>query len=474
MNLSNNYHIILINPPVYDFTYYNLWEKPLGLLMIAAAFEKDPRCRLTFIDCVGERLAKKSEYERGAGKLTGAPAEKPECFASIKRNYRRYGIAEGELKARLAEAGRGIKPGEPAAALISSMMTYWYRGAFEAARAAREMLPASKIAIGGIYARLMPGHASASGLFDHVETGYGAFAVRTKILELLNIPPIVASKTAGAPVPGEGRGASRAVAGGEGDMELIPAYHLQPELNNSVALLASSGCPYKCSYCASGKLYSNFIMKPAGRVVRELLYYRDALKVRNAAFYDDALLYRKEEGFYRWAREWIEAGGPAGGFSFHLPNAVHAAMIDGECSELMRGAGFKTVRLGYEFYGAESRRENSGKVSGASLKAAVANLLKAGFTRAQIGVYILFGHPGSGVEEAGRAVDFVSECGATPNISLFSPIPGTPDGEAVFKRRPEILSEPLLQNKSAYFELFSGGGYEAYYELKSRIQRGLG
>ncbi len=456
------YNIILINPPVYDFTYYNLWEKPLGLLNIAAAFEKDERCRLSLIDCVPERLHKKSEYERGAGKLTGVPTEKPECFRAVRRNYHRYGVGADELEARIAEAAGKFAGGEPVAVLISAMMTYWYQGAFEAARIARNVLPHAKIAIGGIYARLMPEHARRSELFDHVETGYGAFKVRGKILDILNIPP-----------PPEG-----GIYGPEGgDQGIIPAYHLLPELNNSVSLLASSGCPFKCTYCASNILYSEYSIKPAGKIIAELLYYKNSLKVNNAAFYDDALLYKKEENFYAWARGWLKARRTSGGggeFSFHLPNAVHAAMIDEECASLMKEAGFKTVRLGYEFYESAKQKESGGKVSGGALKKAVENLIKAGFTKKEIGVYILFGHPGCGAAEARAAADFVFECGATPHLSLFSPIPGTPDGDAIFKARPEILNEPLLQNKSVYFEFFSEAGYGAYYELKSHIQKFAG
>lgn len=455
------YNIILINPPVYDFTYYNLWEKPLGLLNIAAAFEKDERCRLSFIDCVPERLQKKREYDRGAGKLTGVLTEKPECFKTVRRNYHRYGIGADELEARLAEAAGNIPPGEPAAVLISAMMTYWYQGAFEAARIARKVMPHAKIAIGGIYARLMPEHAGRSKLFDHIETGYGAFKVCGKILDILNIPA-----RDGGTYGREG-----------GDLGIIPAYHLLPELNNSVSLLASSGCPFKCTYCASNILYSEYSIKPAEKIVGELLYYKNSLKVNNAAFYDDALLYRKQENFYAWARAWIKARESSGGgenFAFHLPNAVHAAMIDDECAALMKEAGFKTVRLGYEFYESGKQMESGGKVSGGSLKKAVTNLIKAGFTQKEIGVYILFGHPGCGATEARAAADFVFECGATPHLSLFSPIPGTPDGRAIFKARPEILYEPLLQNKSVYFELFSETGYGEYYELKSYIQKHSG
>lgn len=449
------YKIILINPAVYDFTCYNLWEKPLGLLNIAAVFEHDRRCGLSFIDCMPERLSKKSEYERGAGKLTGVPAPKPECYKSVKRNYYRYGTAINDLKAQLEKIkAENFAPVNKTAVLISAMMTYWYGGAFEAARAAREILPDAKICIGGIYARLMPEHAQNSALFDYIETGHDIFNIYRKTLQLLNIEPAGIEEKTGPAI------------------SIRPAYHLLPELNNSAAMTTSTGCPYNCSYCASKILYSKYIIKPAAAIVNELNYYNNTLNISNAAFYDDALLYKKEEHFYIWADSWINSGGGAGSsFSLHLPNAVHASMIDDKCANIMKVAGFSTIRLGYEFYGAALQKESGGKVTGGALKNAINNLLNAGFTKKEIGVYILFGHPQSRIDEIKNAVNFVIECGATPHLALFSPIPKTPDGTKIFETHPEILQEPLLQNKTVFFEMYSDIKYEDYYELKQYIQR---
>ncbi len=465
------YNIILINPPVYDFTYYNLWEKPLGLLNLAAAFERDRRCKLFFIDCVPERLAKKSEYERGAGRLSGAAAAKPECFKSIKRNYHRYGIPLGDLKARLEKikAAGGKAAGEKTAVLISAMMTYWYGGAFEAARAAREIMPGAAICLGGIYARLMPEHAAASALFDYIETGYETVDIFKNILQLMHIQPPDTRNGAWLNLTETGRTDGEIL---NEDPWPVPAYHLLPELNNSAAMTASTGCPFSCSYCASKFLYYEYRIKPVKSVVNELSYYKNTLRVSNAAFYDDALLHNKEKHFYIWAELWAESGGGAeSGFNLHLPNAVHAAAIDETCARVMKAAGFKTVRLGYEFYDGALQRRSGGKVSGGALKNAVNNLRNAGFTRKEIGVYILFGHPQSCAADSKNAVDFVFDCGASPNLALFSPIPQTPDGAKIFQAHPEILSEPLLQNKTVFFEIYSNIKYENYYELKQYIQR---
>lgn len=447
------YNIILINPPVYDFTCYNLWEKPLGLLNIAAVFERDPRCKLSFIDCVPERLSKKSEYERGAGKLTGIPAPKPECYKSVKRNYHRYGTPIDDLKDRLEKIRvESFAPVNKTAVLISAMMTYWYGGAFEAARTAREIMPDAKICIGGIYARLMPEHAKSSALFDYIETGHDIFNIYRKILHLLNIEPAAVEEKTGPAI------------------SIRPAYHLLPELNNSAAITASTGCPFSCSYCASKILYSEYKIKPAAAIINELNYYKNTLKVSNAAFYDDALLYKKEEHFYIWADSWIKGGGGSG-FNLHLPNAVHASMIDDKCANIMKNASFSTIRLGYEFYDAALQKESGGKVSGGALKIAINNLRSAGFNKKEIGVYILFGHPQSRIDEIKNAVNFVMECGATPHLALFSPIPRTPDGAKIFEAHPETFREPLLQNKTIFFEMYSDIKYEDYYQLKQYIQR---
>jgi hypothetical protein len=44
--------ILLINPWIYDFTAYDFWLKPLGLLYIAAILKKHSDFSLHFIDCL--------------------------------------------------------------------------------------------------------------------------------------------------------------------------------------------------------------------------------------------------------------------------------------------------------------------------------------------------------------------------------------------------------------------------------------
>jgi hypothetical protein len=45
-------NVLLINPWIYDFTAYDFWLKPLGLLYIAALLGRHGSFRLSFIDCL--------------------------------------------------------------------------------------------------------------------------------------------------------------------------------------------------------------------------------------------------------------------------------------------------------------------------------------------------------------------------------------------------------------------------------------
>lgn len=445
------FNAILINPWVYDFTYYNLWEKPVGLLKIAAGLKALGIKQLHYIDCVDEKLKKKSEYEKGSGKITGSIVSKPLCFESVPRYYNKFGISREQFIVRLKNASELCDKNQPIVILITCMMTYWYSGAFETAELVRQLLPDAKIILGGIYARLLPDHAKKSGLFDFIETSGEVSTILKDIFQAANADLAEELKKRFSMIDFD---------------DLMPAYELMAELNNSAALLTSSGCPYNCTYCASNKLYPLYKKRNTDSIVRDILYYKNTLQVENIAFYDDALLYKKEEHFYRLAAEFLKTGIE---INFHLPNAVHAALIDEYCACLMKKMGFKTIRLGYEFYEGTEQKSSGGKVTNQSLINAVRNLLNAGFTQKEIGVYILLGHPLTDISQIKSAVDFVIDCGATPNLSLYSPIPGTPDGERIFEKKPEFYNEPLMQNKTCFFELYGSIKLDEYYSIKKYI-----
>src|ERR1043166_5287075 len=133
--------ILLVNPPIYDFSAYDFWLKPYGLLRVAG-----------YLRAPAQRPG---TWERGPFYAENAP--KPAPFAAIPRTYRRYGLPRSLLQTMLAEAG----PFE--VALIQTVMTYWYPGVQEVIADIRASSPQTTIVLGGVYATLCPQHARGLG-----------------------------------------------------------------------------------------------------------------------------------------------------------------------------------------------------------------------------------------------------------------------------------------------------------------------
>lgn len=84
-----------------------------------------------------------------------------------------------------------------------------------------------------------------------------------------------------------------------------------------------------------------------------------------------------------------------------------------------------------------------------AFRRAVSNLIKAGFSPNEIGVYVMAGLPRQELSHIRETVAFVKQIGARPLLVEYSPIPGTPLFEEAKKlSRFDIENEPLYHNNS--------------------------
>jgi hypothetical protein len=77
---------------------------------------------------------------------------------------------------------------------------------------------------------------------------------------------------------------------------------------------------------------------------------------------------------------------------------------------------------------------------------AVKHLNSAGFGPAELGAYILAGLPEQPLAEVETTVRFVHDLGVQAKLALFSPIPGTPEGDRALPPN----ADPLLHNNTVY------------------------
>lgn len=402
--------ILLVNPPIYDFTAYDFWLKPFGMLTAAASLRGSADMTLfDFLDRNSPYSADNADSvsdKWGRGSFQAQLIDKPVQFAGIPRNYRRFGAKRSVFQSFLK------KNTDFDHILIQTSMTYWYPGVKEVIEDIRSLLPNATIVLGGTYVGLCPDHAKKIGadvLIPDSDTTYLRSLIRQA--EKSNQPPL---------------------------------WELYGKLDVAVLKL-TVGCPNHCTYCGVHLLNSGgFKARPLDECIADLQLLLDK-GVTNIAFYDDALLYKPQKALIPFMEYVIESGIEV---NFHTPNALHARFITPDIANVMVRGGFKTFYLGFESKSGEFQAKTGSKVASGELAAAVENLKNAGAGKKNIAAYQIIGHPNSDLQDLEDSMRFANSLGLKIMLADFSPIPGTPDGD--YCQKFIDLAEPLNHNKTAF------------------------
>ncbi len=439
--------VLLIQPGVHDFSAFDLWMRPLAWLQLAAHLQA-AGVEVSLVDAMDRfqeeatPLPTRSHRDGplGCGHYHWEEIEKPQQLRWVPRRYRRYGLPAERFCRALASHER------PDMILTGCTMTYWYPGLFETIREVRSLWPGVPLGVAGVYAILCPEHAERFAAADFVYSGhdYG------ELVQLMGRRLQQDLET------------QRAGPGGY----VAPSYSLLSQ-QKSLPLLTSSGCVYDCSYCASRRLRPAFEQFPWQALLELMDDCHARYKTTDWAFYDDALLVGKEKHFIPLMEAVVQRGYR---FRFHTPNALHAGPIDRRVAELLRAAGFETIRLGLEF-GRESRqRQTGGKVTWRDYTGAMQHLHAAGCSPRQLGTYVMAAYPGQAPGEVLETCRRVHEQGSLIKLALYAPIPGTRDFDrdcADWRFRP--AEDPLYQNPSLAPYRSSAFPFEEYQAIKRQV-----
>lgn len=416
--------ILLVNPWIEDVSAYDFWLKPIGLLYISSALKKfgiEPRL-IDLLDRHDQELINyvekplKDKYY-GTGSFFNEIIKKPECLKPIPRYFKRYGMPEQLFRKKLS-VHKDVD-----AVFVTSMMTYWHYGVSDTIRVIKEELNEKPVLLGGVYSTLLEGHAKKFSGADFVSPGTGMLPLK-RALDYVGININIDNLNM------------------NWLEKLEPDYSHYNEIPYKV-LITSAGCPFRCSYCASWRLWDRFIFQSSEKTLDIVeRFVEDG--TNNVVFFDDALIVGNR--FKEFLKMYLKNKDK---IQFHLPNGVHAKYIDKELAKLMKEANFKTIKLGYETYNTELQEKTGGKVSNRDLERAVFNLKEAGFVPQEISAYIIANLPGQSMEDTERAIRKCRDLEIVPNVNEFTPIPKTPQWEGLIKdgKLPKDV-DPLLLNNS--------------------------
>ena len=447
--------LLFINPWIYDFTAYDFWSKPLGILYVAAILRKTG-FDIDFIDCMDcldastlkqiDKISVKKNID-GRGSFYKEKVSKPEPLKHIPRNYCRYGIGESAFEEKIQHLF------QPDAVLITSIMTYWYPGVFKIIELVKKYFPDCPVILGGIYATLCPEHAANFSGADYV--------LRNN--QLNQLLPLLQSLTGNSNNLNDSKNT---------DFQNLnyypyPAWDLYQKLDY-ICLITSRGCPYRCSYCASSVINPELQFRNPYQIGEEIAYWKKIKGVQKFVFYDDALLFEAEKHFIPLLQEIKKRNL---NINFYTPNALHARLITPSVAQLMVECGFDKIWLGFETSDPELQCKTGNKIDNSSFVKSIKILLKEGFPPENVRVYLLIGLPEQSLQSITNSVKLVLDNGVRPYLAKYSPIPGTEMWKEIIKEyKWQEPVDPLWHN-DALMPYFSPRiNIEKYQQVKIMIQ----
>lgn len=449
--IKKNPRLLLINPWIYDFTAFDLWSKPIGLLYLAS-YLRSIGYEIDYIDCLDKyhpgllrhpQIPPPKVKKYGMGHFLRQRVEKPSVFNFVPRYFARYGMPEDIFISELKKLQK------PSAVLVTSFMTYWYLGPKRVIEIIRHAFPRVPIILGGIYATLLPAHASQVLQPDYVVTGPGEAQIEQLLSRLIpDAPPHSLSPQSLDEFP-------------------PPAFDLYHRLDY-IPVLTSRGCPFRCTFCATDKISGPYTQRQPAAVVKEIIEHIQRFATNDVVFYDDALLLNKNQRIIPILQEIIDRRVKV---RFHTPNGLHVKYIDQQMATLFRASGFTTIRLSFETSNPERFADMRNKVTPDELQTAVNCLVEAGFPHQQLEAYILMGLPHQSFDEIYHSVNFVHSLGIKIRLASYSPIPGTVDYQrAVQDGLFPPDADPLLTNKTIYPLYRTFEAYKKFQDLRHMVR----
>jgi len=260
--------ILLVNPWIYDFSAYDLWSKPLGLLYIASILRKLD-CEVYLIDCLDpyhpglRNLYTPKSNLWGCGKYYPQVVDKPVVLSPYPRRYKQLGLPKQIFCQE--EVITSNKKNTLDLILVTSGMTYWYPGVTETINILKQKFPKILIILGGTYATLCTEHAKKYTKADFVFSG-GEIKNLLLLIEKLTGKKFPLGKTP------------------NNFLEFPPPDYSFYSHLEYIVLRTSVGCPFHCSYCAVNRL-SPFLQKKPEKIVSETISLYEKYQVNPAPFF---------------------------------------------------------------------------------------------------------------------------------------------------------------------------------------------
>ena len=413
--------ILLVQPPIRDFYLTAKRTLPYGLACIAAGLEK-AGFSVDILDALATSRSRDIAWPENMNYLREFYGRDDRSPFALFHRYRHYGYSFEHLARKAAQSGAFLVG-------ISSLFTTYSGEALETAQWIKAALPSCVIAMGGHHPTELPESVMQCPVVDYVIRGDGEHAMPLLAQALrdrrspLNVPGIVLRAADGTlHISGPARLDDL-------DEFPLPATHLIRHRHycrgkkGSAVIVASRGCPMRCSYCSMRRSSERtFCRRSLTSVLAEI---ERAVERDGTGFIDfeDENLTLNCRWFVRLLRGITSRFGNAG-LELRAMNGLFPPSLNDDIIAAMAAAGFRSLNLSLGSSNPAQLKKFQRPDVRAAFDAALASAQKYNL---QCVGFVISGAPQQSAADSVADLLFLAERRVLAGVSIFYPAPGSSD-----------------------------------------------
>ncbi|MGD9825958.1 B12-binding domain-containing radical SAM protein [Desulfobacter sp.] len=345
--------VVLIAPPIREFYLTKKRTIPYGLACIATQLEQ-AGFSCIIIDALARDKSKIIEYPEEFFHLVPHYGKTDLTFFSLFHHYRHFGCSFEHI-ANL------VRQEKPFLVGISALFTPYWGQALDTAKAVKRFWPHAFIVLGGHHVTQFPETCLEYREIDFLIQGEGE-------APMVELARLLKGQTPGRlpalPEPDDLRQISGIGFRQGNDIVLNPPFwadsphgldkkaldkidwhFYQRNQKAAITVVASRGCPFRCSYCAvsASSNYADFRMRPVKDVLDEIKLQARVKQIGFIDFEDENLTLKKS-----WVLELLDGIRQifkGQDIELRAMNGLFPPSLDAEILTSMKAAGFKTLNL---------------------------------------------------------------------------------------------------------------------------------
>ncbi len=394
--------VLLIQPPIEDFYLTEIRTYPLGLLYLGT-FLKKSGLDVTILDCLSPYKKKTIILPKQFSYLKEIYSEKEIGPLKLFGAYYRFGLSDEEILDKIALLA-------PDYIGITSNFTAYFNIISELTLKIKKRFPKIKIIIGGYHATVYRQEIMQNyPWIDHIISG----ADENEFLKAVGLPEDKEhcfTKT----IP---------------DRALIDSSNYQMHRKNFSFIVATRGCPSKCTFCTVSSMHGNsFVLRSVESVISEMKYLYDKHDVRVFDFEDDNLSFN--QSWFKELLENISQTFSKGDIQLYAMNGISIETLSSELLHDMWKAGFRNLNVSLVTAQDAIKKKMNRPFTNEQFETVVREAVTLGF---EVTAYLIIGLPEQTKQEIDETIIYLGKLGVLIAPSFYYPPPGTVDFDWLVK-----------------------------------------